>query len=444
MARRVIVHLDYPVFIKGITSQPNLIIDITEAWAQDKTIIVELRDNSMVRVTDTMTDTIPANTKEKTINLGDYLDTQWDQKGLQPGLYFIIVGIPDENIVAVLPIMLSSVASSPLPLDKTKLVRLTYIDKLSGIIFHLPPTIDPVPVDDRFIKMAYYHDTDNRLGRMVGFDESGQLWDTGWARKARITQRIRFQNYYDLAYFLLQRTPYLPGPIYKAIVDDIEEGNAKQAVEALVLFYMPIMIGDMAVVSIEEDNEGKPILVVDHWLYLGGWGSIVKHGALGCAVGAAVGLVLGALTFGVGTPAAVGIAGFACASGAAASTVTEYYAEKRVAVLENTIAEIREENEKLREDLSKLEQELEEFRSNMLSYLAYLKDKYNISDEDYSRGVMIVNGFYNNAKAYVTDAINHSERIEEAASKAEQASSEDWKKWIVPLIILAIIVGIVK
>ena len=306
-----IAYLDINVWVDGWLSQPNLIIIYKPAPSTDKTVKYKLADMNGTVVTDEASTTLSAGSEKISINLGDFIDAQKDLYGFGAGLYFVVAEISEDNAVFVLPLFISEIGVSDPPTGREDLDHLFIIDKITGYMMKLPASLTPVPVDDRYMVFAYYHKQGK--GRIVQFDATGTIFDTGYHRYVKLRLSLSFNSFEDMLYHMLMRSWNIPEAVMETIVDEINNGNYDTVLKLLRPYYSFTWIGRTLMIEFDTSNYE---IKVTTFTYLGqwDWGRILGYGAAGCGIAVGVALAYTIVTAGTGAITLPLIAG-ACLSG---------------------------------------------------------------------------------------------------------------------------------
>lgn len=434
--------LDTPVFTKGIIGEPNLHILLSEAYQTDKTVRLELYSSNMLSTGVSTAITLPANQKEISVNIGDWINANYDSAGLTPGLYMLLVEIQGEGVASIIPLIISE-SSQSYPADTDKLVEVIVIHRITGEMYTLPPGMANYPADDVFIVFGYYHDPENRLGRLVKIGFGGVDWDSGWHRSVLLKQKLYFNSYCDLASFMLAHTMKMPKSVLGAIISELESFNCSEAIKLLVAGYWgSFSLGYLWSVKYYEENSSV-ILETLHYVPLGFLDSIkkyIKAGAIGCALGIIGAVAITGVTGGV-AGGTIALAGKLCLAGAAASVVYEIYrSDDRETSTNQIVSNARAIHYIVLDAMTTNDK----YYSSASEYFNYLVQKYDISSEDASEMENILRGWHNTINAYLKDIDDNAATIIKISSELD---SEKDKKLLYALAGLAggaIIARIVK
>jgi hypothetical protein len=294
-----IAYMNRYLWAKGELTEPKLTLLFSPPTTRSLTVTLALHDYNGVKVTDDYTTTVGAGTSSKTIELGDYLNAQQTAKGFGSGVYVLIVKVVETNEVFTLPLLvtLGYVSAPDIP-DREYLQYYTVFDKVLGAYFNLPPTLDYIPSDPRFMVYAYLH-RENK-GRLIGLSEIGTVvFDTGYHQLALITVTLSFSSLRDMIMHMLGHSYGLTPTVAQRVLEAINAGDYDTALKLLRPFYMITFIG--RVLTVEFDTANYEIRLQSE-VYLGqwDWSRLFQWGAIGCAVGIIVAGIIAGVTGGAG------------------------------------------------------------------------------------------------------------------------------------------------
>ena len=368
--------LNNPIYIRGILTEPQLKLIASSKVTSDTRFYVALLDPNGKQVTDNMTITMSRYTDEVTTDLGDYLNAQWDSKGLQPGLYLLRVIKQDGSLLTALPMFLSEVAVSEPPTGKDNLAYYILQDKVTGTEARLPPTISNVPVDDRYNVFAYYHDGEK--GRLVQFDTTSVIFDSGWGRYAILEQIYEFNTLYDLSAFMITHSYGLPGNLLDRLIALHKEGRYLDVIELTKPYVFFQTIGRAIKVKVDTPNK-KIIVTTKAWIGL--LDRIATNPILaGCigvgAIGTYIGFSAGSTIPGIGS--AIG-----ALAGAISGCVLGAYTAYKLSTLTVSVSPNTDDlKNTLKNTIDEARQINDQYHNDMINAINDLEAEGKIAPED--------------------------------------------------------------
>jgi len=425
-----LAYLSKHIWVKGWITEPKLNLVFSPATSGSLNLVLALHDYNGVKVTDEYSITIPSGTTSKTIELGDYLNAQQNLKGFGSGVYVILAKIMETNEVFALPLVTSLGAIYPPSIpDSQYLQYYTVFDTVVGAYYNLPPTIDTIPSDPKFLVYAYLHK--GNKGRLIGLDEYGNIvFDTGYHQLAFITLTLKFNSTKDMIIHMLAHSYGLTRNVILNVLDAINRGDYYTALTLLRPFYMITFMGRM--ITVEFDTMNYEIKVKTQ-VYLGqwDWSKILGWGAIGCGVGIIATAVITGVTAGVGSiTAPLLLAG--CVGGGVIGM--------GVGVLQSassdkpeTVVVYQQRVEKEGEEAKQTNQQYYSSASELLN--AWLQQG-KITQDDYNQMINILNSWKAGMDSAIDDIVNLAKTgIEEAYKNGYDAGYkkgvDESKTWII-------------
>lgn len=413
--------VDTAVFVRGTIGEPNLKVVFENPPSTQRTVRVRLLAGSGLDTGQSLTATVQPGQAEVSFSVGDWLDAIYDSAGLVPGLYMLLVEDVEDGQATVVPLFVSELTVTPPVPTTDKLRKYIIVDKLTGAMYTLPPSIDEIPADDNFLLYAYYHDAEKRLGRLVHFNWIEVLADTGWHRAVLLSAKFRFADMCALARYMLAHTTGVPQTIQKALVAEIRAGNCYNVVRMLrTVYWGGFGIGYMWKIATYIEGQDA---VLEHINYvpLGFLDSIekyIKAGAAGCIAGVALA--------GLATVASAGTLGFslalagkACVAGAIAGVSLKVIladdggtAKEQIVVVAGGI---KKEAAEARELNTRYYNDAKDFFNN------YLVPKYNISSADADQFNRLLDQWHSDIDASLKDIEENADRLLKLANQLKEA-----------------------
>jgi len=312
-------YIERQVIDLTVSQYPRLYIIRNTTALTDETIQYAIADNNGYIVTDTGQATFPASSTTLTIYIADFIRTQFSQKSLPPGFYFVLVKNVTNNQSWAIPVIVaSSTFASPFYGDPN-LQYYTVFDKYYGLYTHITNKAISLPADNRYEIYAYFKN--GKYGRLVKIDNTGRiLLDTGYHHHVILSLELNFNSLFDFATHMFTHSYGLTPNVAQQALQAILQGDPIEAITLLRPFYMYTWIGTVLDYDFIVDTQNNIYkIIVRSALYLGefDWGKVLKVGTIGCVAGVAGAVVAtvasgGALSFTL--PLAVG----ACVSGGVA------------------------------------------------------------------------------------------------------------------------------
>jgi hypothetical protein len=296
---KAVVYLDRNIWAKGELTEPKLNVVFPKPTESILTLSLALYDYNGVRVTDDYTTTIPVDTKIKVIELGDYLNAQQIAKGFGSGFYALIVKIVETGEVYALPLLVTlGYITPPFIPDREYLQHYTVFDKVAGTYVNLPPTMEYIPSDPKFLVYAYLH-KENK-GRLLGISEIGSIvFDTGYHQLAYMTITLKFNSIGEMITHMLAHSYGLTSNVAFNVMDAINNKDYDTALKLLRPFYMITFLGRMITAEFDTTNYEVRIKTIMH-LGQWDWSKIFSWGAIACGAAMLGFAVLAGVTGGVG------------------------------------------------------------------------------------------------------------------------------------------------
>jgi gas vesicle protein len=424
-----LAYLSRHIWVKGELTEPKLSL-IFSPPSGSLTLVLALCDYNGVKVTDDYQTTIPSGTVSKTIELGDYLNAQQAIKGFGSGVYVIIAKIRETNEVFALPLIVSlgAVYSPSIP-DKQFLQYYTVFDTVVGVYYNIPPTIDYIPSDPKFLVYAYLHK--GNKGRLIGLDLYGNIeFDTDYHQLALITLTLKFNSVRNMITHMLGHNYGLTRNVILNVLDAINRGDYNTALTLLRPYYMITFIGRM--LTVEFDTTKYEIRIKTQ-VYLGqwDWSKVLGWGAIGCGVGMIATAAITGLTAGVGSitaPILLMGCGIGGVIGTGVGVLQSASSDKPETVIIYKI-KLEDEGEKAK----KTNQQYYTSASELLN--AWLQQG-KITQDDYNQMIAILNSWKTAMDSAIDDIVNLAKTgIEEAYkngyNNGYKKGVEESKTWII-------------
>jgi hypothetical protein len=436
-----LAYLSKHIWVKGELTEPKLNLVFSPATSRSLTLVLALSDYNGFKVTDDYQTTIPSGTVSKTIDLGDYLNTQQTVKGFGSGIYVIIVKINETNEVFALPLLvtLGAVYSPSIP-DKEYLQYYTVLDTVVGAYFNIPPTIDYIPSDPKFLVYAYLHK--GNKGRLIGLDLYGNIeFDTDYHQLALITFTLKFNSVKDMLTHMLGHSYGLTRSVILNVLDAINSGDYNTALTLLRPYYMITFIGRMLTVDFDTANYE---IRIKTQVYLGqwDWSQVIGWGAIGCGVGMLGAAVIAGVTGGLGAITAP-ILMMGCGIGGTIGT--------GIGVLQSASSDNPDTVRKYVNDLEdkgkKAKEQNQQYYNDAQGLLSLWLQQGKITQDDYNQMIKILNSWKTTMDAVIDDIVNLAKTgIEESYKKGYNdgynKGKEESKMWIIGAGVAGLVVGI--
>ena len=415
----VVAYLSVNIHVTGWITDPVLTLMFKPPTTESKTLNAALLDPNGLIVTDTFIYNIPAGTSTISINLGDFINAQRTVRNLPVGQYFLLIKIVEDNAVFTQNIFLSSTATTiPSDPDNAYLGHIAVIDKVTGTLLKLPPTLNLVPTDDRYLVFLYYHKEGK--GRLVKLLGPAVELDTGYHKFVKLKITLKFNTATNLLYYMYMRAWNIPRNVATALLDAIEAGEITEAVRLLKPLYagLSYSLGRGYVEIDTASNEIREYVYV----YLGqiDWAKVFGFGALGCGLAAAVAIAITIYTAGVGSVTLPLVLG-ACMAGAAAGV--------GVAVITSTTSlgttQIREE---ARATGNKAKGELSEAHADAINLLNTWLAQGKITQEDFNKMKELLDRMKDVSFTAIDELVND---VEEAYREGYRKGVDESKHWII-------------
>lgn len=414
----VVGHLNVNIHVSGWTTDPRLTLYFKPATAAAKTLNVAILDSNGVVVSDTYVYNIPSGTSSLTLYLGDFINAQRTAKSLPVGQYFILIKIVEDNQVFTQGIFLCSAATSiPYDPDNEYLDHIAIIDKVTGFLLKLPPTLNLVPTDDRYLVFLYYHK--NGKGRLVKMLGPLIELDTGYHKFVKLKITIKFNTTKDLLYYMYARAWGIPSSVAIRLVDLIEEGSYSDAVKLLEPMYTGILY-PLGRAMIEVDTANAEIR--EHaYIYLGqiDWGKVFGWGAIGCGAAVAAAVILTTVTAGAGA-VSLPIIAAACLAGAAVGAGI-------AVVTSDTSKGVSRIREEARATVDEAKKAVEEKHSEAQELLTQWLQQGKITQSDFNKMMDLLNKM---KEASFTSLDELLKDVDDAYKEGYKEGVGESKKWI--------------
>jgi uncharacterized membrane protein len=436
-----LAYLSRNMWARGELTEPKLVVVFPKPTESYLTLRFYLADYNGVRVTDIYTRTIPADVTQVVVELGDYLDAQQRAKGFGSGVYVLVVEIVENNEVFILPLMvtLGYVSLPELP-DREHLRYFTVLDRVLGVYFNIPPVLDYIPSDPRFMVFAYFHR--GNKGRLIKFNFLGDVeLDTGYHQLALITLTLRFSSVREMLTHMLAHCYGVRPAVAQGVLEAIDRGDYRTALDLLRPFYMVTFLGRM--LTAEFDTEKYEIRIKSQ-VFLGqwDWDRIIRWGAIGCGIAVIAVAAVTAVTAGVGAITAPLVLGSCIAGGAVGAylAVESSASSDRPDTVIIYIYKIRDEGEKAK-------RQNEEYYSRAKGVLDRWLAEGKITAEDYNLMITALDDWKSGMDAAIDDIVG----VGEAAVKEAYRSgySDGYRKgvsesrtWIIGAGVGGLLVGL--
>jgi uncharacterized membrane protein len=425
-----LAYLDRNIWAKGELTEPKLNLVFSPPPIPGVDVVLALHDYNGVKVTDDLTVTIPSGTASKTIELGDYLNAQQLVKGFGSGFYVLIVKIPRTNEIFALPLLVTMgyITGADIP-DRENLQYYTVFDRILGTYINLPPTINYIPIDDRFWVYAYLHK--GNKGRLLGISKVGTVtFDTGYHQLALVTITLKFGGVSEMIAHMLAHSYGLTRTVILNVMDAINTGDYETVVKILRPYYMITFLG--RTIGVEFDREKGEIRIKTQ-VYLGqfDWGKIFSWGAIGCGISVLGAVAITAVTAGVGAITAPLVAG-AClgggAVGAGLAVVTSTSSDKPETITVY-VTKVVEEGEKAK-------QQNQQYYNDAKSILDTWLQQGKITQDDYNQMINALNTWKTGMDSAIDDIVKVSEEMikkayDDGYNDGYKKGVEERKTWII-------------
>lgn len=427
----IIASTNINVHVSGWIVDPRVTIFIKPAPTTNKTVKFFLIDSNGTKVTDEYTTVFERNIERKTYNLGDYINSQRLGRNLIPGLYFIYVEVVEDDYITLIPIFLSDISVSiPQDQEYIYLNHISIVDKITGAMIRLPPQVNVIPVDDRYLVFLYYHK--GNKGRLVKLNEYGQAeWDTGYHKFAEVEISLQFSNMRSLLYYMMMRVWNIPPSLISELINYIETGDVVNAIKILKPLYRGFAT-TLGRTTIEIDTN-TATLREKVFVYLGfiDWQKVIGAGALGCAftTAGAVGLTIatggvGAISLGLVAKAC--FAGFVIGAGIGVFMSTDNPGSSSVVKqAENRVTQAKDQIEKETKDA--------------IDLLTLLYQQGRITYEEYQRLLQHLENIKSTAFRTFDELL---EDVKNAYREGYEKAREEMKWWIIGAGIGGYVIGL--
>jgi uncharacterized membrane protein len=435
-----VAYLNINLWCPGWLTDPRLYIVRKGPATSDETIQYVVADANGYPVTDAATTTFPASAAVKEIPLGDYLDAQVRAKNLPAGFYFVVVTNVTRKYAWALPLIISRSAISTPRLDFDKLQYFTIFYKVLGTYINVPKTVSHLPADEVFEIWGYYKD--GAKGRLVKFDSFGMpVLDTGYHQLVILQLEIKFSSVRDMLYHMLAHSYGLTATVVQRLLEAIDAGDYATALDLLKPFYTITWIGRVIDYDFVVDDAKKDYrIIVRSSAFLGEWDwrKVIGWGALGCAVGIVIAMVVVALTAGAASLTLPWVIG-GCLAGGAAGV---YFATQASASTDkpSTLIYYYDQMDNLRLGAKmKNKQNYDKAKGLLDTWLKQGK----ISQDDYNQMMQILDNWKTTMDQAIDEIVDSAKKaIESAYGDGYKKGVSESKMWIIGAGVGGLVVGV--